>query len=447
MRLFWYAILVPAALLGQEAGNELAVPVVSSTTASDAPEAGMNVNARYIVEDVKVTGIDSARLSKRLVQEIQRLVGEKFNQQAFDQLARRVRLELHAQAVSQKVTRGDKPEHVKVVLEVSPCCSSEPDVSLSKFLYHARQGWSGKAVGNFKVAPNTGLLLGLASDGDDLLERYAGLLAGFESRKVGSERVRLRFVFESYHQQWNGATLAALPLTETGGPSGLYRSRQAFEPTLSVAVTRSLTVSAGTDFQLIETMYPVSRYQSSNAVTGGLRYRRRFEDTQGHTHTLEAGYEVRSATRAVASDYAYTGQRWHLAYLLQGSKQAVVVDFTAGRLTGNAPLYDRYLLGNSTTLRGWSKFDVAPEGGNRMVHNSLEYRRTVGRHRDDTATVGVFYDTGAVWDAGQEADTRHSVGVAARWGSNPLSSGLYLALAFPVKKGHIDPIFMAGTRF
>src|SRR5712692_10126234 len=47
MRWFWYAVLVPAALLGQEAGNESVVPVVSSAS---APEAGMNVNARYIVE-------------------------------------------------------------------------------------------------------------------------------------------------------------------------------------------------------------------------------------------------------------------------------------------------------------------------------------------------------------------------------------------------------------
>ena len=32
----------------------------------------------------------------------------------------------------------------------------------------------------------------------------------------------------------------------------------------------------------------------------------------------------------------------------------------AGVLTGTAPLFERFSLGNTTTLRGWNKYDLAP---------------------------------------------------------------------------------------
>jgi hypothetical protein len=441
MRWVWVVLILPGAVLSQEPGSE---PAGSAFSEPAAPE--ININARYTVEDVQVTGIDPARMSRRLAQEIQRLVGEKFSQQTLDQLVQRLRRELRARTVSQKLLRGEKPEHVKVILEVAPHDFPGSDVSLSKFLYHARQGWSGKAIGNFNIAHDTGLLLGVASDGDDLLERYAGVVAGFESRKVGTDRVRLRFLFESYHQQWNRATLAALPLTIAGGPEDIYRTRHSFEPMLTAALSPSLSVSAGGDFQFIQMQYPEARYEAANAAAGSLRFLRRFDDGHGHSHIVDAAYELRAATGVLDSDFVYTRHQARFGYTLRGAQQAVVVDLVAGRLGGDAPLYDRFLLGNSTTLRGWNKFDVAPRGGNRLVHNTVEYRRSVARRGEDDATLGVFYDAGAVWEAGQEAETRHSVGVAARFG-NLITPGLYIALAFPIKTGRMEPIFMAGTRF
>src|SRR6478735_1117317 len=44
-----------------------------------------------------------------------------------------------------------------------------------------------------------------------------------------------------------------------------------------------------------------------------------------------------------------------------------------GILNGDAPLFERFTLGDSSTLRGWSKFDLAPVGGTRVAHGSLEY--------------------------------------------------------------------------
>lgn len=95
-------------------------------------------------------------------------------------------------------------------------------------------------------------------------------------------------------------------------------------------------------------------------------------------------------------------------------------------------LFERFVLGNSSTLRGWNKFDLDPLGGNRMVHNSVEYRYGVFQ---------AFYDSGAIWDRPDAAVLRHSVGVGLRQGV------FSLAVAFPLKEGRIDPIFMMGMNY
>ena len=105
----------------------------------------------------------------------------------------------------------------------------------------------------------------------------------------------------------------------------------------------------------------------------------------------------------------------------------------AGGITGRAPLFERFSLGNSTTLRGWNKFDVAPLGGNRVAYASLEYGYSVFR---------VFYDTGAVWDSGRESRTRHAVGfgIADRHGA-------FMLLGFPLRLNRVTPVFTVGIGF
>jgi outer membrane protein assembly factor BamA len=85
--------------------------------------------------------------------------------------------------------------------------------------------------------------------------------------------------------------------------------------------------------------------------------------------------------------------------------------------------------GNSSYLRGWNKYEIDPIGGNRLIHNTVEYRY---------GPVQAFYDAGAVWDSGQPAIMRHSLGVGFK------ESIFSLAVAFPVRSGHIEPIFMMG---
>ena len=66
----------------------------------------------------------------------------------------------------------------------------------------------------------------MQSDSDRLLERFAGYNLGV-SGAIG-DRVRLRFDFESFHQQWNATTLRALD--ERPDVPGIYRERYHMAP-------------------------------------------------------------------------------------------------------------------------------------------------------------------------------------------------------------------------
>ena len=46
---------------------------------------------------------------------------------------------------------------------------------------------------------------------------------------------------------------------------------------------------------------------------------------------------------------------------------------------------------STRTLRGWNKYGIAPAGGERVFHTSLEYR-----YRG----FALFLDSGTVWDTG-----------------------------------------------
>ncbi len=236
----------------------------------------------------------------------------------------------------------------------------------------------------------------------------------------------MAFQFESYHQNWNRST------RDVEDPSALYRNRQNFEPTLTIQLAKPLTLTAGVSFERFQTQFPAARIESANAVVNTLRYHRLLEDSSANKQVLDAGYSLRAATTLLSSDFGYARHRWNFSYTFSRDKQTVLVSFIGGVIAGRAPLYERYVLGNSSTLRGWNRFDIDPLGGNRMAHGSVEYRYHYFQ---------VFYDAGAVWDHGQDATPRNSVGVGLR------KDGFSLAVAFPLKDGRIDPVFIAGMNF
>jgi hypothetical protein len=351
------------------------------------------------------------------------LIGQKFNPATLDTLAHRLRRELHARTVEHRILRGKTPEYVQVVFDVS-LNPARFDVSVPKFLYQSEQGWSGTVEGTATVGQQ-GFTLGLVSDDDVLVERYTGVEGRYEDAHLGTDRLHFSLEVDSYHESWNDVTLAAAPADQ------VYRARQNIQPMLTFLPWRQLSFSFGTSFEQLEGIEPAAHSLAANSVVAGARYRHTFEGSD-FVQNVEGDYNMRAGMRPLASDFGYSRHRWRARYSLTRGNHTVSDELTAGVLMGNAPLFERFALGNSWSLRGWNKFDIGPIGGNRMLDNSVEYRY---------GALKVFYDTGAVWNSGSTVIARNSVGTGIREGC------FTLAVAFPVREGRMDPVFMLGMNY
>jgi hypothetical protein len=407
----------------------------SSLLLAGSPEQEMNVNTRYTVESVELAGDGPAGISTGLRGELKRLVGAKLNPAALDDLATRIRQELHVRAVTHRLLRGQIPEHVRVVFDVRGT-PAKFEASLPKLVYSTEGGFSGLAEGTATVGWHA-FTFGLVSDGDNLAERYSGILARYEDKRLDSDRIRFRLDFEDYHEQWNPATTNAL--SQAGAESdtsGIYRTRQNIEPLVTFVLLGGapggLNLTMGTSFERFQTQFPAARTESANAMVTTLRYHRRVEGSDANQQEWDAGYSLRAATNLLGGDFAYARHQGDVAYVYSWGRSQILDNLTAGVIDGRAPLFERFILGNSTFLRGWNRFELDPLGGSRVVANTVEYRYRL---------LDVFYDNGAIWDQGQAAVLRHSLGVGVR------QNGLYAALAFPIREGHIEPVFMVGMNY
>jgi len=264
---------------------------------------------------------------------------------------------------------------------------------------------------------------GYSNDSDNLLERYEGFHGRTEFRL--SSTAALKFHYASLRQSWNPAVQSA----------SLYGNREIFEPTASIQLTRGLEWDAGVSIQRLDpaNTNKAARTEASNAVVNTLRYRRRLEGTGTHHQELEAGYGLRAATQILSSDYSYHRHSLHGAYTLQSGRHELRIAALAGLLRGNAPLFDTFLLGNASTLRGYNKFDIAPRGASRIAHGSVDYRYRLFQ---------VFCDTGALAErGGGMTEVLYSFGVGLR------KDNMQLAVAFPLRNARMDPVFLVGVNF
>ena len=395
------------------------------------PPPDVNVNSRYTVEGIEVLGEKKAKLSKGIRKDLDSLVGARFDPGVVADLAARIRKELRARSVVHRVEKGLRAEHVRVIFEVARRKFDIDTVPASKGVYHSRQGWTGDLTASFH-----GVILGVASNQDDLIERFAGFRAGFQKERMFADRLGFRFLFESFHTQWHPNTLAALAARPD--VPGIYRERNAFQPALTVGLARELTLTSGFDFQRFQTQYPAARWEGAHVAVLTLRYRPKWENSSRQRHDLDAAYTLRAATRVLSSDFVYNSHSVRADYRFTSGRERLVLVGYGGTIHGNVPLFERFSLGNSSTLRGWSKFDVFPLGGTRESYGSVEYRHAWGE-----VETGVFYEAGSVWDKGMPAVARHAAGITL--GSR--KDGPYLAIAFPVTNGRVIPIFTLAMRF
>jgi hypothetical protein len=388
----------------------------------------MNVNAKYTVESVEVSGQKNWHISDSLRAEVNKMIGSKLDYQALDRLADRIRKELRVPSVSVNVGKGTVPDHVVVDFEVPKSHEQPLELNVAKFLYDSKIGWSGEGAGSTTIKGNK-FTFGMISDGDALIERYAGIKAKYERKRLGTDRLRFRFEFDSYHEQWNTTALIA------SDGAGLYRTRQDFIPEATLVIAPPLELDFGASFSRFRPEQPGANTESSNAVVSTLRYHQRWgseHDKSGLSQELNASYSVRSAIRAFETDADFTRQMAQAKYRYKRDRSTIDVAFISGTINGNAPLWEKFVAGNATVLRGWNKFDLDPLGGSHIVHGSIDY---------GYRWLQVFYDTGAIWDTPQERQQKQSAGAGFK------KDGFQLAVAFPIRSTRIEPIFYAGLNF
>ena len=430
MKLALLTLVVAATLFGQ--------PTDTADETLTQSQTDLNVNSRYTIESISFTGERHYRLSTSAIQEMQRLIGSKLSTDAVMRLAGRIRNELRAHDVTFKVARGGAPEHVKVLLAVEKG-GDNVDFSIPRFAYNSNQGWTAVGEATATIGANA-ITVGALTDGDTLAERFSGVKLKYNRLSLASDRVGLGFEFDAFHEQYDHATLTALDSgTNSSLGAGAYRSRFNFEPSATFVLAQPLTLTVGLSFEKLEPQLSAARSDSANAVINTLRYHRRWEASDATNQELDAGYSLRAATKMLGTDLAYTRHAVNVRYDYRHDHQSVEVALVAGMISGQAPLFERFVLGNSSTLRGWNKYDIDPLGGNRAVHGSVTY----GYH-----IMRVFYDAGAVWDSGTSPQPRHSVGIGVSSGLGLFQKGAFLlAVAFPIRQGHADPVFIAGMNF
>jgi hypothetical protein len=240
-----------------------------------------------------------------------------------------------------------------------------------------------------------------------------------------------------FHLKWKSET--ELALTSNPDVPGIYRERRGVEPVVTFAFDPRLRLSVGASVTELQMQYPQIHHLNANAGTASLIYEDNLEALRGPDHHISANYNIRSASHSLDSDFVYTRHQGEVKYRATSGHNEFVASGIAGLITGRAPLFERFSLGNTSTLRGWNKYDLSPVGGDRMAHGSFEYRFT---------NLAVFYDVGSVWDKTQSRETSHAIGLGVH--SRGDDGNWFFTLGIPIRSGHVQPLkplFMFGGRF
>jgi molybdopterin-biosynthesis enzyme MoeA-like protein len=389
----------------------------------------VNVNERYVVENIVFSGINESKISQALRDDVQKMVGVKYNEKAANEILERIRKELKGKnyGIDLKVEKGSTPDKVKVVFQFKKVRFAFGAGLMGP--YHSQEGYNPDlGVSIYEHTYHNVFSFHLVSDANSLLERYTGIIANYENQKVGTEKVHLYLDFGSFHEKFNAATKTALELRPD--VPGVYRARQSFSPAFSIQPLREnyIQLKAGLDFQRLEFQTPAIR--TKNAYAAFTNFAFNACDTEAkYTACGNLTYNFRTATRALNSDFVYTRHFLSTYVTFKRGSHELYAYGAYGLITGTPPLFERFALGNTYTLRGWNKFDVGPLGGTHMAEGTLQYRY---RH------FRVFYDVGTEWDGNRYSPVRHGIGVGLiDW---PFKN-MAVSLAFPVRTQNVKPAF------
>jgi hypothetical protein len=402
-----------------------------------------NINSKYVIESAEVRGL-RVRERQPFEDELRALAGRRLDADEVHRFETRLREALPEYVVLRRSARGTEPGRIRLIFEVrradwSRWIRFEPqDANL---IYHSDQGWGAKlplsiSSGNLLISPF------FAFDvGDELVEEYSGFGIRVDTRQLGTERLGAFFEWSSYDMDWRPATLTALAL-DPRLPAA-YDERRSVTPVLRFGITKELTVSGGVRITELDPLPDLGgESRMANAVLASLTFvsSRREADRPGNTdrdartdrHGVTAGISVRFGRAGLESDYVYERYQGSVGYSFRRAHHRVIATGMAGRLEGDAPLFERFSIGDSRTLRGWNKYDLAPAGGDRVFHASLEYR-----YRG----FGMFVDTGSIWTSGAARRIRTSAGLTFNPGP------VFLTMGFPLNTSEFGAVFTMGVRF
>ncbi len=392
-----------------------------------------NVNARYIIDRVEVRGIAEADLSDELRTGMQALVGEPLGADSVSQIEVKLRTELAVYEVNRRVVRGRRTGEVRLIFVLERLDSArwlQFEPLRSTALFHSDQGW-----GTYLDFPLGGrdyrfTPIFAIDHADDLIEEYSGVGLRFESRRLGTDRLGASIEWSTFDQDWRDSTIAGIVANPRAGE--LYDQRSTITPLVTFALHPGFRVSGGVGITELEPESDVPGSQMANAVIVSVGYTREGRRTASGRHSIGAGFIVRKATDALESDFDYTRYFGQIEYRYRWNRHRLRVAGLAGGIDGEAPLFERFSLGDSRTLRGWDKYDITPTGGDRVFHTTLEYRYEV---------LGFFLDTGSAWDANTEKRVRVASGLN-------FEAGPYFAtLGFPLNADSVRAVFTTGVRF
>ena len=399
----------------------------------DQPDRDDNINSRYIVEQADITGVPDADVSQALRDDLRGLVGRRLDSGEAEKLQQRIERELPRYDVSRRIQRGDEVGRIKLLYEARrkeppPWLRFEP--LRSNLVYHSDQGWGGYWDFNIEANRTIRFIPTFAlANSEDSVEEYSGAGLRFETRKLGTRRLGASLEWTWFDQDWRSPTLDALPLSPDIPRA--YDTRTTITPLLKFAFTPDVSIAAGVSISELEALPPAIESQMANAAVASVEFDRQWKQGSDSTHRAVASFGVRAGSRSLESDLAYTRYLGQGSYRFDFDRHHLQATGMAGGITGHAPLFERFALGDSLTLRGWDKYDISPAGGDRVAYSSLEYRYT---------GLALFVDIGSVWDANGERKVRVSTGFGFHGGP------AFLVVGFPLNTDNLTAVLAMGLR-
>ena len=393
-----------------------------------------DINSRYVVEEVDLRGVPERDLNQALRDDLHGLEGRPLDSEEADRLETRLREALPDYEIRRRSVRGSQPGRIRLIYDAQRAewtrwLRFEP-IEMNT-IFHSDQGWGANlplsiSGGDVHVNPIFAI-----DNGDDLIEEYSGFALRVETRKLVTERLGAFIEWSTFDQTWRDPTLAALAL-DPGIPAP-YRNRMTFTPLLKFAITQQVSVGGGVSITELDPLVESdNNSQMANAAIASVSFSERSRRGAGPRQDFEAAFTLRAGVAALQSDLVYERYIGEAQYLYRWPHHEVRVSGMAGGISGAAPLFERFTLGDSRTLRGWDKYDIAPAGGNRMFHASLEYQ-----YRG----FGMFVDAGSVWDKGADRRMRVSTGVTFNPGP------VFFTVGFPINTDEFRAVFTMGFRF